>query len=345
MCTARKTLQFAWDHLQDGFAGAKVFEHKTSFESPSTDVSHLPFGCNSFIELPPLDLTRCPNFMLAVFAIKQLILAARNTAQLMGDCTRFDHFAHDTGNGHRIVGMGFGKAKHLDTLVLRLVAIAHGNLICPKDRLEALDHGGFESRYMSGIFQRDASLSLDLGIPKLSGRLLLLAHIAGLAGQREIAHPITSTSGPGDNMFDLQRDSFRPTISTVTLPLLQEILTQEIALQFALLVFQTGDFRVLHLLGVEPSNFHVDLAHRQDPRHELHGLDRRFRLRTQRWRHPASGPAAIGKAGSAIAGVAETPRAAVLASLRQLVRDIGTQVDLGLIDHRAVRGRGHPYGL
>src|SRR2546421_12574153 len=104
-------------------------------------------------------------------------------------------------------------------------------------------------------------------------------------------------------MFDLQRDFFSATISTVTLPLLQEILTQEIALQFALLIFQTGDFRALHLLGVETSNFHVDLAHRQDPRHEMHGLDRSFCLRTERWPQPASGLPAIGIAGSAILGV------------------------------------------
>src|SRR5260370_21951654 len=80
VCAARYTLQFARGHLQDGFAGAKIFEHKTAFESPSSDVSHLPFGCNSFIELPPLDLTQCPHFMLTVFAIKQLVIAARNTA-------------------------------------------------------------------------------------------------------------------------------------------------------------------------------------------------------------------------------------------------------------------------
>src|SRR2546421_7060852 len=116
-------------------------------------------------------------------------------------------------------------------------------------------------------------------------------------------------------MFDLQRDFFSATISTVTLPLLQEILTQEIALQFALLIFQTGDFRALHLLGVETSNFHVDLAHRQDPRHEMHGLDRSFCLRTERWRQPASGLPAIGKAGSAIPGVSGTAGAGGIGAL------------------------------
>src|SRR5712692_5087803 len=103
MCAACKTQQFAWSHLQDGFAGEKVFEHETSLESPSCDVSHLPLGCNSFVKLPPLDLARCPHSMLTVFAIKQLIIATRNTAQLMGDYTRFDYLAYGTGNGHRIV--------------------------------------------------------------------------------------------------------------------------------------------------------------------------------------------------------------------------------------------------
>src|SRR2546423_8461415 len=130
------------------------------------------------MELPTLDLARCPNFMLTVFAIKQLIIATRNTAQLMGDCTRFDHFAHDTGNGHCIVGMRLGKAKHLDTLVLRLVAIGHVNLICSKDRLKALDHGGFESLYVSSMFQRDGSLSLEPWLIKLMGRLHLRSYIS-----------------------------------------------------------------------------------------------------------------------------------------------------------------------
>ncbi len=116
-------------------------------------------------------------------------------------------------------------------------------------------------------------------------------------------------------------------------------------MQFALLILQTRDVRVLHPLGVESSDFHVDLAHRQDPRHELHGLDRRFRLRPKRWRQPASGPAAIGIARRAIAGGAATARATVHPSLPQLVRDIAPQVDLGLIGHLAVGGRRHPDGL
>jgi FCD domain len=191
MCTACKTLQFAWDHLQDGFAGEKVFEHKTSFESPSTNISHLPFGCNSFVELPPFDLTWCPNFMLTVFAIKQLIIATGNTAQLLDDCTRFDHFAQDTGNGHSIVGMGFGKAKHLDTLVLRLVAIAHGNLICSKDRLEVLNHGGFESRYMGGIFIAELSAQDIMEIYQVRERLEgLAARIAAEQMSAEDVHAL-----------------------------------------------------------------------------------------------------------------------------------------------------------
>jgi len=46
--------------------------------------------------------------MLAALAIIHLVIAARDTAKLVHQGERLDHFVDDTGNGNRIVGMRFG---------------------------------------------------------------------------------------------------------------------------------------------------------------------------------------------------------------------------------------------
>jgi hypothetical protein len=63
--------------------------------------------------------------MLAVLAIIHLVIAARDTAKLVHQGERLDHFADGTGNGNRIVGMRLGQVQHLNALVFRLIPIGH----------------------------------------------------------------------------------------------------------------------------------------------------------------------------------------------------------------------------
>ena len=75
--------QFARSHFQDGLASQEIFEHKGSLEPSTTDVPDLPFGLNQFIQFPASDPAWCPHFVLAVLAIKQLVIAAWETAKIL----------------------------------------------------------------------------------------------------------------------------------------------------------------------------------------------------------------------------------------------------------------------
>src|SRR5579859_3227861 len=75
--------------------------------------------------------------------------------------------------------------------------------------------------------------------------------VARFTGQREIADAIRSPFSARDNMLNLKRGLLLPTIRTLSLPLFEQVFTQLVACQGALLVLQTRYFRVLHLLQVK----------------------------------------------------------------------------------------------
>src|SRR5262249_32805735 len=93
----------------------------------------------------------------------------------------------------------------------------------------------------------------------------------------------------------------RTTVCAFPLPLCQGILTQQVPLQFAMLVFQMSNVRVLHLVGVKTADFDRDLTNRQERGNEAHSLDSRISFGVQRGRQPASRSASIIKARLRIA--------------------------------------------
>src|SRR6266571_3789583 len=78
-------LELTGSHLHKRFAAREIFDHKCSFDTPSTDIAHSAFSRNLFIQLPPFDFARGPHPMLAAFPVVQLIMAAWETAHLMHD--------------------------------------------------------------------------------------------------------------------------------------------------------------------------------------------------------------------------------------------------------------------
>src|SRR5258708_31732757 len=82
--------------------------------------------------------------------------------------------------------------------------------------------------------------------------------IASLAGQTEIADPITAPFGPTLDMLYLQWNIFGPTVATGLVPLLQEVFSCFVACQRPPLIGAPRDFRVLHRLQVEADQFHAD---------------------------------------------------------------------------------------
>jgi hypothetical protein len=74
-------------------------------------------------------------------------------------------------------------------------------------------------------------------------------------------------------MLDLQRHVRRAAIGTAPVPLLQQVFTDLITRQFALLVFDPADLRVLERLSIETHQFLTEGGDRGEPAQPLHPVD------------------------------------------------------------------------
>src|SRR5579864_1255109 len=133
---------------------------------------------------------------------------------------------------------------------------------------------------------------------------------------------MAASPGHRHDMFYLQSDIARTAVGASPIPLGQDILTYEIALQLALLIVDTLDVRGLHFLRVETRYLDVDLMYGQAGGHEAHSLDGCLRFRAQRGRQPAFRSATIGEAGLPVAGFPATATATILPSLGQCAADV-----------------------
>src|SRR5260370_17484622 len=97
--TASQTLELARSHLQDRFPGRDIFDDKASFQASATNVAHLPFDCNHFIELPAFDLARCPYPVFGSLPIEHLIVATWYTPQMKEHCQGLDILAQSAAHG------------------------------------------------------------------------------------------------------------------------------------------------------------------------------------------------------------------------------------------------------
>src|SRR5258708_872113 len=115
---------------------------------------------------------------------------------------------------------------------------------------------------MGSIPQRRPSLSLDLWIAELCGGLIAFAPITRLTGQCKVGDPVRASSGFGSQMFNLKGYAALVTVDALPLPLVQQIFPHLIPLHLALLILQTRDLRVLHLVGIEACYLYLDVLDR-----------------------------------------------------------------------------------
>jgi len=108
------------------------------------------------------------------------------------------------------------------------------------------------------IFQRRFGTVHQLPKAEFSRRTVALPLVAWSASQREVAHLIRAAPGPRHKMLDLQRNVLLPAVGARPAPLLQDILSNFVARQFALLILDTTDLSVLHDLRIEPHQLHAD---------------------------------------------------------------------------------------
>src|SRR5262245_2301130 len=75
--------------------------------------------------------------------------------------------------------------------------------------------------------------------------------VAGVAGQRQVAHPIGATTSSRHNVLDLQWYSLGATARAPAPPLLQQILSNRVPSKGPLLVRDSRDLWILEGLGIE----------------------------------------------------------------------------------------------
>ena len=91
-------------------------------------------------------------------------------------------------------------------------------------------------------------------------RVVAFRFIARPAGKCQIAGPVGSSRrkrGPWsarNNMLNLEWDVRCIAVSALTAPFFEQILAQLVARQRSLLISDTGDLGVLHLLQIEPDS-------------------------------------------------------------------------------------------
>src|SRR5262245_1174009 len=109
----------------------------------------------------------------------------------------------------------------------------------------------------------------------------------------------------------------RCAVGALAPPFLQQIFSDLVARQFALLVLDATDLRILQELGIEFDQFKRERVDRTPAAYPRHPGERVADTRLQRGRQPATPPTTIEKPWLAIAGVAGATGAAAGAALIQ----------------------------
>ena len=122
-------------------------------------------------------------------------------------------------------------------------------------------------------------------------------------------------------MLDLQRHACSAAVRASPVPLLQQVLSQFIACESPLLVFDTADLGVLHRLQVELHQFQTESGNRAQAHESLHPRHDVVYPALQGGSKPALGPAPVFEAWLSIPRVALPAAAAYSASISQRMLD------------------------
>ena len=85
-----------------------------------------------------------------------------------------------------------------------------------------------------------------------------------LTGDRQVTGPVGSPAF-GDDMIDLQRHIFFPAVHTLTPPFLEQVFSDFVSGEGALLVLYPAELGVLQELGIEPDRFDFDGRNGREP--------------------------------------------------------------------------------
>jgi hypothetical protein len=107
-------------------------------------------------------------------------------------------------------------------------------------------------------------------MPEFGSRHGALGIVAGGARDGQIAHAIGAASRLGHDVLDLQGHVRGPTVGTRPIELLQQIRTDLVTSQFALLVLGPRDLWILQELQVEADEFLRDRPDGRKPLEPVH---------------------------------------------------------------------------
>jgi hypothetical protein len=168
----------------------------------------------------------------------------------------------------------------------------------------------------------------------LLGRLIALALIAQMTGESEIRHTLATAAALGYDMLELKREIFGPTVHTLPVELLQDILSDFIPRECPLLIGNASHLRILEELCVKPYQL---LGERLDGTDAREALDPGEDIRHptfQRWRKPPIRATAVVESGLPIARLPSPPAAASRATGFQGFLDLlAAMLHLGRKDH------------
>src|SRR5258707_329769 len=178
---------------------------------------------------------------------------------------------------------------------------------------------------MGCILGRNPGLSLDLWISKLLCRLRPLFHVTRLTRQTQVAYSVAAPSRARHKVLHLQRNTRYPAIAALTLPLAQQVFTDQVARKLSLLVHHSGYFWLLDFLSIKTGDLDIDLLDRQQAGYQAHRLDGRLRFRAQGSREPPVFAPTIRPSHLAIARLTTPTASAILPALSQFGMNIVAQ--------------------
>jgi len=124
-----------------------------------------------------------------------------------------------------------------------------------------------------------------------------------MAGQTEIADPVRPAPAPGHNVVQFERTVSLAAVGAPIRILEEQIGTGFPSSQGALLVGNTGNFRMLEQLCIEADSLHVDAAHRYPSATPARPGEHIADAGKQRRRQPALWDAAVSEPGSAMSQI------------------------------------------
>ena len=179
-------------------------------------------------------------------------------------------------------------------------------LECRSQRIPGGIHGGggVERTFQPG---EDLLQKLRLVSQKFFDRAVPLSLVAESARQREIAYPIGAAFRARHHMLDFQQDVFGSAVGAPPLPLFEQVFPQFVPGERSLLIFNTGNLRVLELLHIEPDCLDGNRRDGTQTAEPLRPSQAVVHPRLDGWRQPAGGPGPVIEPGRTIAGLAIAP--------------------------------------